>query len=176
MRIKGYDYTRAGAYFVTICAAGRACLFGDIVAEEMRLTAVGEVAASVWQALPLHFPDLFLGSWVVMPNHFHGIVVLGGRAGEASATASTDDNQTAADASPLPHGTAPGSLGAVVQNFKAVSTRKINRLRGTAGAPVWQRNYWERIIRRSDERELTAIEAYIRTNPANWNADKLHIP
>jgi REP element-mobilizing transposase RayT len=100
-----------------------------------------------WQAVPSHFPNVVLDEFVIMPNHVHGVVVITdcssqprwGR-GEALAV----------NASPL-QGTKPGSLAAIVQNFKSVSTRKINRIRGTPGLPLWQRNYYEHVIRSEDE-------------------------
>jgi hypothetical protein len=103
IRLKGYDYTQAGAYFVTLVAHQRDCLFGEIVDGEMRLNAVGELARVVWLSLPRHFSALTLDEWVVMPNHLHGILVVGGadRTGEASAIVCVDRPETrTADASP----------------------------------------------------------------------------
>ncbi|HLE28800.1 MAG TPA: transposase [Anaerolineales bacterium] len=179
IRLKGYDYAQAGAYFVTILARHGECVFGKVTTGQMRLNAVGQAAARVWQALPYHFPGVTLDGWVMMPNHMHGIVILAGevggmRKGEASAPGSPDISDTRrADASPLPerpHGTAPRSLGAIVQNFKSVSTRRINALRQTPGQPVWQRNYYEHVIR--GETDLQRIRQYIVNNPAKWHEDE----
>ena len=162
IRLAGYDYTQAGMYFITICTHNRQNLFGEIVDGEMVLNESGKIVATCWQELARHFPNITLGEWVVMPNHIHGIIIIVVGRGEASA----------ADASPLqPNGTQPGSIGAVVQNFKSVAARKINKLRGTAGQTVWQRNYWERIIR--DEQAYQRIAQYIINNPAQWGADSL---
>ena len=169
IRLRGYDYARPGAYFVTICTRERECLFGDVVDGAMILNESGRVVESCWQILPRHFPHVRLDAFVVMPNHVHGLIVLtdfpsrprlGGR-GEALA----------ANASPL-QGTKPGSLGAIVQNFKSVTTRKINPIRGTPGMPLWQRNYYEHIIRNEDE--WNEIRTYIAENPLRWELDENH--
>ena len=77
IRLRGYDYARAGAYFVTICTQQRECLFGDIIGGEMRLNAAGQIVAAIWQSIPRHFPNVTLEAWVIMPNHLHGIIVIG---------------------------------------------------------------------------------------------------
>lgn len=172
IRLKGYDYAHAGAYFVTLVTRGRECIFGEIVDGEMRANPLGEIAAYYWQELPRHFALVTMDAFVVMPNHAHGIIMIAADStGEASAAQVSDTSRrSSADASPLrPIGTQSGSLGAVVQNFKSVTTRKINQRRATPGAPVWQRNYYERIIR--DEAELNRIRRYIVENPLRWALD-----
>jgi REP element-mobilizing transposase RayT len=154
IRLREYDYRQPGAYFVTITTHGRECIFEDPVFRG--------VAETMWQRLPRHFPRVELDEWVVMPNHLHGIVVL------------VPDGETT-DApldEPPPSGPASGSLGAIVGNFKSVTTRRINRMRKTPGMPLWQRNYHERVIR--NEREWNAIRQYIRDNPARWHDDPDH--
>ena len=170
IRLKGWDYAGAGAYFVTICTHRRENLFGEIVAGEMRLNDCGRVAQWYWEALPGRVPGLQLDAYVVMPNHLHGLLVLG--KGEASAGQVPDHfRPRAADASPLrPRGTERGSLGAIIQNYKSITTRRLNTVAGTPGAPVWQRNYYEHIVR--DARALNAIRAYIRNNPFKWALDR----
>jgi putative transposase len=179
IRLRGYDYTQAGAYFVTIVVRDRECLLGDIIGDEMRLNDYGRVVAAEWQKLPVRFPHVTTDASIVMPNHLHGIIVIGGRRGEASAAGQTGQHDMPGggfaptprgDASPRrPSGTIPGSLGAIVQNFKSTSTRQVNALRRTSGLPLWQRNYFERIIR--DERELNRIREYIINNPLKWALD-----
>jgi putative transposase len=170
IRLKGYDYASPGAYFITICTRDRVCYFGNVVKGEMRLNQLGECVRSVWQNLPHHFSDLTLDEFVVMPNHMHGILVLNGTCrGEAFANQGSDQSHPVdANASPLlpPHGTKPGSIAAIVQNFKSVSTRKINQIRKTPGTPIWQRDYYEHIIR--NENALHNIRRYIASNPASW--------
>jgi len=173
VRLKGYDYSQPGAYFVTICTRARECLFGHVVNGEMRLNPLGKMAAACWQAIPHHFPRVVLDEAIVMPNHIHGIIVIQGR-GEASAVPlHVSKEQPKSDASPLqrcPNGTQPGSLSATVQNFKSISTRKMNAARGMLGMPLWQRGFYEHVIR--NEEELRAIREYILCNPARWNEDE----
>jgi putative transposase len=181
IRLRGYDYTQAGAYFVTIVVQNREHLLGDIVDGVMRLNDYGRVVLAEWNKLPARFPQVTLDTSAIMPTHQHGVIVIGdhGR-GEASA----DKNlclpnpvrrtlrpyDQSADASPLqPNGTVSGSLGAIMQNFKSTSSRRVNALRNTPGAKLWQRDYFERVIR--NDRELNAIRQYIIDNPMNWNLD-----
>ncbi len=172
IRLVGYDYTQAGAYFITICTHNRQNLFGKIVNGEMVLNEHGRVAAACWLDLARHFPHITLDEWVVMPNHIHGIIVIVTGRGEASAEPSGLSNVSVADASPQqPNGTDSGSIGAIIQNFKSVASRKINKQRGTPGTQVWQRNYWEHIIR--NEQAYQRIADYIVNNPAQWDADSL---
>jgi putative transposase len=176
-RLKGHDYAQPGAYFVTVCIRDRECLLGDIVDGEMHLTEAGEIAWRCWEDVRRHFPYVALDAGIIMPNHIHGIIVIQGR-GEASAVPlHASKERPESDASPLrqrPNGTQPRSLSAIVQNFKSISTRKMNAARGTPGTPVWQRNYYERVIR-TDE-ELKAIRRYILNNPANWTTDENYRP
>ena len=175
IRLRGYDYTQVGAYFITIVthASCRECLFGDIADGEMQTTDLGRVVAECWDALPSHFPNVELDEFVVMPNHLHGIVVIGDDAsagrGEAFFVVQKNASPLQPQPSSPPHGTASGSVGAIIQNFKSVSTRKINALRDTAGAPVWHRNYYEHIVR--NEKSLNVIRKYISANPAHWAND-----
>ncbi len=158
IRLRGYDYTQAGAYFVTICTYQRECLFGEIMNEEMVLNELGVIANECWRALPEHFPRVELGAFVVMPNHVHGIVII------------TESKVGAQHAAPLRQqsiNVKPGSLGAIVRSFKAAATRRIGREQGISG--IWQRNYYEHIIR--NEVGLHRITAYIEANHANWETD-----
>jgi REP element-mobilizing transposase RayT len=162
-----------GAYFVTICTRDRECLFGQIVDEVMRLNDAGAIARRCWEEIPDHFPSVELDAFVIMPNHVHGITVIH-RRGEASAIPPhVSEEQPRSDASPLqqrPNDTQPRSLSAIVQNFKSVSTRKMNAARGSPGTSVWQRGYYEHVVRNEDE--LKAIREYILGNPARWNEDE----
>lgn len=170
IRLKEYNYTTAGAYFITICTRQRECLFGTIEQGKMQLNLFGEIVQAGWSKLPDYFRLVKLDQFVVMPNHIHGIVWLGNTncKGEAVASKITAiEKDIHATASPLPmNGTQSGSIGAIVQNFKSVSTRRINQNRKTAGVPVWQRNYYEHIIR--DDRALQHIRQYIQNNPLSW--------
>lgn len=161
IRLETYDYAQAGAYFVTICTFERRSLLGAVVAGEMQLSAYGSIVAECWSEIPQHFADVELDAFVVMPNHVHGIFVLseGTRAGRAMHASSQQSKS----------GAPPGSVGAIVGTFKSAASRRINHMRGTPGAPLWQRNYYERIIR--NEKELNGIREYIVYNPALWEQD-----
>ena len=172
IRLKDYDYTQPGAYFVTLVTSQRLCLFGEIAAGIMHLNLLGRTVMNNWLNLPSFFP-IRLDAFVVMPNHFHGIIWIDGeRTGEASAGARTSSSHSpAADASPQPpKGTQPNSLGAIIQNFKSITTRRSNQIQSSPGLRLWQRNYYEHIIR--DEAELARIEAYIQANPSRWEEDR----
>ena len=161
IRLKGWDYRAPAGYFVTICTHDRVPLFGRVVDGEMVLNAFGEIVRACWQEIPEHFPHVELDAFVVMPNHVHAII-------------SIVDSVGATHASPLqrdtPRGPAPGSLGAIVGSFKSAVSRRINMLRNTPGAPVWQRNYYEHIIR--TDRALNAIRRYIADTPLRWHLDR----
>jgi REP element-mobilizing transposase RayT len=160
IRLKGYDYAQAGAYFVTVCAWNRECVFGEIVDTAARLNSLGEIVQGCWDDLPHHYPRVRLDAVVVMPNHVHGIVVL------------TDSPDVGAGVKPAP--TNPirrrHELPEIIRGFKTFSSRRVNESRGTSGVPVWQRNYFEHVIR--GEADLDRIRWYIATNPARWAEDE----
>ena len=166
VRLRGYDYSQAGAYFVTICTQGRACLFGDVADGEMRLNEIGNIVADSWRWLALQYDYVELDEWMIMPNHLHGIVVIiddddgGGRGG--SRTAPTGDPRNATPKRK--------PIGGLIGAFKTVSTKHINIMRGTPGMPVWQRNYYEHIIR--NEESMNRIREYIVNNPLQWQLDR----
>jgi len=169
IRLKGYDYSQPGAYFITITTWQGEWLFGEILENEMRLNPNGDLVAKILHSLQNYFP-VQIDPWIVMPNHVHAIIHLeDSGTGEASAVKTDLNHSRRADASPSANGTIPGTLGTIVQNYKSVTARQINRLRGTPGQPVWHRNYFERIIR--NDKELRLIQAYIEENPRNWLKD-----
>ena len=169
IRLRGYDYSTAGYYFVTFCVQGRECLFGEIVDSEVVLNNAGLMIENVWQKLPQRFPNVVLDSSVVMPNHFHGIIILQPPVG--APLAAPDDrqngntNQGAASSAPTDNKT----LGDVIRAFKSISAIGVNKIVGRSGQPLWQRNYHERIIR--NEKELHQIQQYIHDNPMQWETD-----
>ena len=158
-RLRGFDYREAGAYFVTVCTSGRACMLGQIVDDRPILSDIGRAVSKSWLALPAHFFDVSLGDFVVMPNHVHGILVL--RVAGAK------------HASPLhlpPRGTSPGSLAAIIQSFKSAATRGVNQQQGVSSRKLWQRGFYDHIIR--DDAELNRIRRYIEENPLRWALDE----
>jgi REP element-mobilizing transposase RayT len=167
IRLKGYDYTWAGAYFVTICTKDRACLFGDVVDGVMRLNQMGQIVWQCWLAIPDHFPHVLLDEFVVMPNHVHGIIVIMATHIVGATHASPLQND---DTPTRPRGPQRQSVGSIVGSFKSAATKRINEQRGIPGAPVWQRNYYEHIIR--DDESLNRIRQYIAENPLRWYLDR----
>ena len=173
IRLPGWDYAGAGAYFVTVCTHERLCLFGAVVDGEMRLNEWGEIVQEEWfRSADIRWEIvLHRDEFVVMPNHVHGIIWIVDDdtvVGAQRRCAPTTTQRAVGGITPT--NVIPGSLGAIVRSFKSAVTKRINALRGVPGAPVWQRNYYEHIIR--DEEELGHIHEYIRTNPACWQTDE----
>jgi REP element-mobilizing transposase RayT len=174
IRVKRYDYSQPGAYFVTLVTQNRVCLFCDVEGSQIQPNEIGELIMKCWLRIPNHFDNTKLDEFVLMPNHLHGIIFIHEALGKGEASpgiVTSPIENISGDASPLqPRGTQSRSLGAIIQNFKSISTRQMNRLYFEPGNKIWQRNYYERIIR--NERELNAIRLYIRDNPLNWELDK----
>ena len=273
IRLRGYDYSQPGAYFITVCTHDRACMFGEVVDGEMQLNEYGQIVRDAWDDLPNHYAGVTLDAFVIMPNHVHGIIVLTGSPARADgvtlgatfetvsmgmatgsmavdSAAGTDSVRTdtaagadvanagvagagmvvvgagfkpapttpptiiaapadaapapttpptiaaapadaapapttpptiiaapadAAPASasagnPMPDHARPVPLSEVVRAFKTFSARRINKRRNTQGVPVWQRNYYEHIVR--DEKSLNRIREYIANNPLRWTMDR----
>ena len=136
-------------------------MFGDVVNGRMVLNNSGRMVEKCWNDIPVHFPHVKSDEFVVMPNHVHGIVVI--------------DAVGARHAVPLPEQfgkPVSGSIPTVVRSFKSAVTKRINAVRGNPGAKLWQRNYWEHIIR--NESEWNRIREYIRNNPGTWESDRLN--
>jgi REP element-mobilizing transposase RayT len=155
IRLKGYDYSQGGAYFVTICAAHRLCLFGGVVDAEMQLNTAGDLVAQEWLRSAELRPGVILDAFVVMPNHLHGVIVIDG----PPALAAAGEGRAG-----------PNVLPSIINGFKAATTRRIRELRRDPKLTVWQRNYYERIVR--SERSLDRIREYIAGNPTNWAQDR----
>jgi len=178
IRLKGYDYTQPGGYFITICTYQRECLLGEIIDDEMVLNPAGEIVQHAWDDLPNHFPNVVLDQFCIMPNHVHGIVIL------KELPAGWDDDLNTAGSSrrggsqtrpyyddqPINPKNQHHGLPEIVRAFKSFSSRRINELMESPGVPTWQRNYYEHIIR--NRRELNAIRNYILANPLNWKLDQ----
>jgi REP element-mobilizing transposase RayT len=153
IRLSGYDYSQNGLYFVTICTHNREYLFGDIRDGEMHLNDAGKMIQRVWDEIPIYYPSIGIEQFIVMPNHIHGIIAI--------------------------HDMPPPrlSLPEVVQRFKTMTTKqytdgvKYHHWQSFSGK-LWQRNYWEHIIR--TEQSQREIATYIITNPAQWETDTLH--
>ena len=176
IRLGGYDYTKVGTYFVTVCVYQRQCLLGDVVNGNMLLNEYGDIVRACWDEIQANFPNAKLDAFVVMPNHVHGIIVLQ-RAVNATQILCRGAACCAPTKSPMTTVTArtigkivPGSLPATIRSFKSATTKRINEIRGTSGLPVWQRNYYEHIIR--NEADLNRAREYISMNPLRWHLDR----
>jgi REP element-mobilizing transposase RayT len=217
IRLRGYDYGRPGAYFVTICVQGREFLFGRVVDGQMRLNAAGDMVWRWWHALPEKYPTVRTDAAVVMPNHFHGIIVIDGQSAEegqphgvapttadpvgatqggrpqadggvADGVGATQGGRPQADGGVAdewgpgqPRGVAPTegdahpTLGQIVGWFKTMTTNEYIRGVRERGWPpfpgkVWQRNYYEHIVR--NRQALERIRTYVETNPERWAWDR----
>jgi putative transposase len=190
IRLADYDYSQVGAYFVTICTYNQASLLGEITDQGQLFTESGRMVKAVWEDLPTRFPHVELDEFIVMPNHFHGIIVIHKtthRRGESCIRPNVKGDHKdrpydggvnrGGDPHKRPRGTRADSLGRIIQAFKSITT--VEYIKGVKqhGWPrfagkLWQRNYYERIIR--DENELDRIRNYIMNNPIrlqwDWNS------
>jgi putative transposase len=164
IRLSGYDYASAGAYFVTICTANKQCHFGVIAGDRMALNEYGRVAEDEWIRSVELRPGIDLDAFVIMPNHIHGIVVLGDAISTTRGEVASGDRT-----SPLRSGSAARSLPALIAGYKAAVTKRIWALQGRTHGPVWQRNYYEHVVRNQDD--LSRIREYIENNPRQWALD-----
>jgi len=184
IRLKGYDYSQSGLYFVTICCQDRICRFGKIENGEMVLNDFGKIAYNEWEKLPERYPNMFLDVFQIMPNHIHGIIALDDDVGATLAVAPNNDSVAQNDATitrdnwatarVAPTATAP-TVGAIVGAYKSLVTNKcleIYKLRGEYMGKLLQRDYWEHIIRK--EQSYQRIANYIVNNPENWENDKFY--
>jgi putative transposase len=189
IRLPGFDYARPGAYYVTIDVIRMRPLFGEIINGVMRLNELGKIVSDYWCGVPGHFPNVELDDFIIMPDHMHGIIILRDnripRRGEVSSPTVSAPAVSAPPAAPmdiaptftgdvsssqrLPQKT---SLGRVVAYFKYGSTKYINAVRGSPGDHVWQRDYYDHIIR--DENDMSRIRKYIRNNPAAYTRSPRH--
>lgn len=194
IRLKGYDYSQAGLYFITICVQNRECLFGEIINGEMNLNDAGMMVETEWLKLPKRFKNITLHEFVVMPNHFHAILeIVGATLVVAQNETNNDvDQNNGATQTQIgqPQGIAPTdttteiatdiknkTIGDMVGAFQSIVTvRYIRGVKYLGWQPfngkLWQRNYYERIIR--NQQSYQTISEYIKNNPAKWNGDKFY--
>ena len=216
IRLRGYDYSQAGLYFVTICCQNMAHLFGKIIDGKMALNDAGKIIEKIWHEIPNDFKNIHLHEYITMPNHIHGIIEIAIHsrstqipginethvgADSISAPMSAHsipgqnfhkihdenrgvqnrvemDSKNRAEMDSAPTPTKPGAgLSRVVQSFKRYTSIEYIKMVKQNILPVfdkriWQRNYWEHIIR--NENEFIRISKYIRNNPIMWNTDKLN--
>jgi REP-associated tyrosine transposase len=197
IRLKNYDYSKNGGYFVTVCTQDREILFGEIAEGRMKLNRLGEIVDRIWNQLPIHFPNIQLDQFVIMPNHIHGIIIITPIPPPQGAVTAplhfhrVKIKRNAPNSNgivgagfprpplpipiPPPKGaeTAPlqkRPLGQMVAYLKYQTTQHINKIIGLPGKRIWQRNYYEHIIR--NEYTLSKIRKYIAYNPLRWELDR----
>jgi putative transposase len=175
-RLPGFDYSHPGAYFVTVCIHDRKQeFFGNVVGGIMVENDFGNAVRQCWNDLPAHYPHIRLDEFIIMPNHLHGIIVICDSApvvGAGLKPAPTKPAPTKPINGMIPHSNPHRGLPEIVRALKTFSARRINEMRQTPGIPVWQRNYYDHIIR--DAKSHYFIRQYVRNNPANWTADSEH--
>ena len=165
IRLRGYDYSQSGAYFVTICTHERQRLFGEIQRVQMALNQIGKIAAQEWLSSATIRREIELDVWVIMPDHIHGIVIIAHNGGDAQTSPEEWKIQDKSSGG-VAH-RKPRSLSSFVAGFKAAVTKRIKPLCESPHPAVWQRNYYESIVR--DERHLNNIRRYIVNNPQKWH-------
>ncbi|MDX2129777.1 MAG: transposase [Chloroherpetonaceae bacterium] len=152
-----------------MCTHNRESLFGKVVKKEMVLNEFGKIVEFTWHDLPNHNSNIQLDEFIIMPNHIHGIIII---VGAGSKPAPIDPVGAGSEPAPtmVP---APKPLPEIIRQLKTFSAKRINQIRNSPGISVWQRNYYERIIR--DEEGFHRVKKYIRENPRNWEKDENNV-
>jgi REP element-mobilizing transposase RayT len=164
LRLQGYDYTNPGAYFITVSTWNRECLFGGIVNGLMKVNEYGEIVRDEWVRTEDVRPNISLDEFVIMPNHFHGILFINDDGRYTSRGTLQRAPTVERFGKPVSN-----SIPTIVRLFKSTTTKQINLIRNHPGMPVWQRNYYEHVVR--NEKELFKIRKYIKDNPLQWELD-----
>ncbi|MBZ5529064.1 MAG: transposase [Acidobacteriia bacterium] len=168
LRLRGYNYAAPGGYFVTICTQGKRCVLGQIESGKMQLSPAGQAVQQAWFGLPRRFPSLYLDAFIVMPNHMHGILVFVG-AGLAPPADVAAGVSVSAVTRIFHFGKIAIRENQSMRAFKSISTIAVNRVLQRRGVQLWQRNYYEHIVRNGDD--LDNIRRYIFDNPLQWDLD-----
>jgi REP element-mobilizing transposase RayT len=155
-----------------MCIYDGECLFGNIIDREMQLNECGEIVQGEWLRTSTVRPNVTLDAFVVMPNHIHGIIMLTKDTVGATRWVAQSKHQIRIRATHrvAPTGPVSGSIGAIIGQMKSLAAKRINHMRKTPGAAVWQRNYYEHVIR--DDPDLNRVREYIANNPARWDEDE----
>jgi REP element-mobilizing transposase RayT len=177
IRLKEYDYSKPNAYFITICTYNKECIFGAIINGEMQLNAYGKIVENEWLKTPAIRPYVLLDKYIIMPNHFHGIIIIDGVA-MCRDTAPVSSRATEEVAkSRIPHiptfeqfgRPTSHSIPTIIRSFKAATTKQIREIQKTHRQTVWQPRFYEHIIR--NPHELDQTREYIINNPLKWELD-----
>jgi len=164
IRLKHYDYSQSGLYFITICTQNKLNLFGEVKNYKMILNNYGKIVETYWNEIPKYYPDVELLEYVIMPNHIHGILWFTKYIGNNPVGAIHE--------LPLHINRRKMALPKIIGRFKMQSAKQINILRNTSGYSVWQRNYYEHVIR--NEQSYLKIAEYIINNPLKWKDDEYY--
>ena len=167
IRLKGYGYSQAGAYFITVYTQNHEHLLGEISDAEMLINAWGNIIQECWYDLPNHYPGLKLDIFVVMPNHMHGIIIINDTNRVDNIESDTEHRVPTYEQFGK---SIPNSISTIIRSYKSAVTKKINELRKTYNKKIWQPRFYDRIIR--NEKELNKIRKYIINNPLKWQYDK----
>ena len=176
IRLRGFDYAYRGFFFVTICTHDKKPTLGKVIDYRSQLSTTGKLVEKCWREIPAHFPNVYLDEWIIMPNHIHGIIVIRfPRSDEVS------NQGTACRAPTFHHDYEPeafgkpvaGSLATIVRSFKSAATKNVRQEFGAGVLPLWQRNYFEHVIR--NEESMNNIRNYIWENPIHWMTDEYHL-
>jgi len=162
-RLNGYDYSQSNYYFVTICTQNRKYIFGDIANNEMILNDAGDMVNFWWQETFKKYKNISIDEYIIMPNHIHGIINIA-----VGARSPRPDNNKI-----IGRGNRAPTIGNIIAYFKYQTTKQINESQNTPGKKIWQRNYYDHIIR--NDKSLNNIRQYIKNNPATWNTDENNI-
>ena len=165
-RLKNYDYASNGYYFITVCIHDKECLFGEIRRGTAccALNEYGNIVNDEWIKSGYKRNEIELDEFVIMPNHMHGVIIINDLGTDLGTARRAPTEQFGLPVS--------GSLPTIVRAFKSASTKRINELRNSSGQKLWQRNYYEHIIR--DDKDLNRIRKYIKDNPVKWEEDEYY--
>lgn len=164
IRLPGFDYSRVGMYFVTICATQRHCIFGQIHGNDTVLSRIGEIVRTCWIEISQHFPNVNIETYVVMPNHIHGILTIHSKLPDANR----QDKLTGA--TELFGRPSPKSIPTIIRSFKAAASKCARESGLAVSGSIWQRGYFEHVLRNT--REYVEVTNYILQNPARWADDE----
>jgi len=160
IRLRNRDYSTNGRYYITICTQNRECTFGNIIDNIMKLNESGKIVKYEWVKTARIRPNIQLDKYIIMPNHIHGIIIINNYGGVWQC-APTIKNEFRSPSQ---------TIGSIIRGFKSAVTKHINKIRHTPAKAVWQRNYYEYIIR--NRYDMGRIRQYIEMNPANWAQDQ----
>jgi len=172
LRLKGFDYSQPGEYFITICTADRLCILGEIVGASMQLSEPGKLVELCWRKIPDHFPTTRVDVFQIMPNHIHGIIQIKEKTRMGEVSSPVRVTPPMMDLPGKGDGTSPPRdvrLRDIVAYFKFQATKQMNEMTGTPGRRVFQRSYYDHIIR--DDVDHFFVERYIELNPIMWQLD-----